>query len=143
LPVARVVTETVRANPSDRDGELVAMLLARASSSRLLSGALDALRGGADPRGVLELLEKVATLRGSEPVGEPVGEPDGVVGGVAWANWRSSDSTVAAWARFVVTATNPSSHTTKSRRRTPAVMASSPTTPTTPRTTLTRGLSRR
>ena len=75
LPVARVVTETVRANPSDRDGELVAMLLARASSSRLLSGALDALRGGADPRGVLELLEKVATLRGSEPVGEPVGEP--------------------------------------------------------------------
>ena len=63
LPVATVVTEVVKAAPPDGDRELVAKLLARTSSSRLLSGVLDSLRDGTEPRAVLELLERVALLR--------------------------------------------------------------------------------
>ena len=63
-----------------------------------------------------------------------------VAGGeVGWvpANRRSSESTVAAWARLAVIPTTPSCQTTKSSRTTPAVIASSPTTPTTDRIALT------
>jgi hypothetical protein len=63
LPVASVVTDVVQANASDGDRDLVAMVLARASSSRLLSGVLDALRGGADATSVVALLDRVAALR--------------------------------------------------------------------------------
>ncbi|HEU4332706.1 MAG TPA: CHAT domain-containing protein [Lapillicoccus sp.] len=63
LPVASVVTDVVAANPSEQDRDLVAMLLARASSSRLLSGVLDSLREGTDPSGVVALLDRVAALR--------------------------------------------------------------------------------
>ena len=63
LPVASVVTDVVAANLSDGDRDLVARLLARASSPRLLSGVLDSLRGGADPTAVVALLDRVAALR--------------------------------------------------------------------------------
>ncbi|MEP6629703.1 MAG: hypothetical protein ABJA89_04495, partial [Lapillicoccus sp.] len=58
LPVAAIVTDTVAAAPSDEDAALVAALLARVPTARLLSGALGALRGGADPAAVLALLQR-------------------------------------------------------------------------------------
>jgi hypothetical protein len=67
LPVASVVTDVVRANPSEQDRDLVARLLARASPSRLLSGVLDSLREGSDPEGVVALLDRVASLRERGP----------------------------------------------------------------------------
>jgi CHAT domain len=65
LPVASVVTEVVQANPSDADRDLVAMLLARTTPSRLLSGVLDSLRDSADPLAVVAMLDRVAALRDS------------------------------------------------------------------------------
>jgi len=65
LPVASVVTEVVDANPSDADRDLVAMLLARTTPSRLLSGVLDSLRDSADPMAVVAVLDRVAALRDS------------------------------------------------------------------------------
>ncbi|MEP6648800.1 MAG: CHAT domain-containing protein [Lapillicoccus sp.] len=84
LPVATVVTEAVQANPSEDDRLLVALLLARASSSRLLSGVLDSLRGGADPDAVVALLDQVAALRDTRvaPTTEPaVADPETAFGG--------------------------------------------------------------
>jgi hypothetical protein len=65
LPVASVLTEVVDANPSDADRDLVAMLLARTTSSRLLSGVLDSLRDSADPLAVVAMLDRVAAMRDS------------------------------------------------------------------------------
>ena len=79
LPVATVVTEVVRADATDEDRRLVAMVLARASSTRLLSGVLDALRGGADPTAVVALLDRVAALRETRAAPPPTA-PDGPAG---------------------------------------------------------------
>jgi hypothetical protein len=76
LPVATVVTEVVRAAPPDGDRELVAKLLARTSSARLLSGVLDSLRDGTEPRAVLELLERVALLRDTQEPPPPPAAAD-------------------------------------------------------------------
>ena len=76
LPVATVVTEVVKAAPPDGDRELVAMLLVRTSSSRLLSGVLDSLRDGTEPRAVLELLERVALLRDTQAPPPPPAAAD-------------------------------------------------------------------
>lgn len=71
LPVASVVTEVVEANPSDADRDLVAMLLARTTSSRLISGVLDSLRDSADPLAVVAMLDRVAALRDSHVAPSP------------------------------------------------------------------------
>ncbi len=94
LPVATVVTEVVRADASDEDRRLVAMVLARASSARLLSGVLDALRGGADPAAVVALLDRVATLRETRaapppPAAEgPGGDAEAVADPAPGPVWR-------------------------------------------------------
>jgi hypothetical protein len=94
LPVATVITEVVRADVSDEDRRLVAMVLARASSTRLLSGVLDALRGGADPAAVVALLDRVATLRETRAAPPPPaaeragGDAEGVPDPTPGPVWR-------------------------------------------------------
>ena len=81
LPVASVVTEVVQANPSDGDRDLVARLLARASSPRLLSGVLDSLRDGADPEAVVALLDRVAAMRDTHAPPPAAVDPEIALGG--------------------------------------------------------------
>ena len=81
LPVASVVTEVVQANPSEGDRDLVARLLARASSPRLLSGVLDSLRDGADPEAVVALLNRVAALRDTHTPPPAAVDPEIALGG--------------------------------------------------------------
>ena len=63
LPVATIIAEVVGADPSTPDREAVALLLSRTAPSRLLSGVLDAIRGGLDPSDVVALLARAAGLR--------------------------------------------------------------------------------
>ena len=63
LPAAAILSNVVSANPSSTDLDSVAVVLARAPTNRLVSGALDALRDGMDPAMVIGLLGRVAEVR--------------------------------------------------------------------------------
>ncbi len=70
LPVAAVVGAT--ASATSDDARLVGVLLGRVPTARLLSGVLDALRGGTDPASVLAVLQRVVD---AQAMGRPTPAP--------------------------------------------------------------------